>query len=346
MGKKEAKDFYVFCHTDEEGRPVVHRITINETGSVKIHDHPELQSEVYYNLLMVQKEKGEGSNNLRYSYRGYAYPVKGCLQFYFSLIHKKFDSYMKGIYFQTLNENHIDFDRYDNQRIEDYLEKIKLKTLNRTRFNREDVWSEEAFLKANLQRMKFRRENIVNTKFGEGTERFHRYNINFDLSIVGDHIESSGKSRGTVITDKFAFRSFIGSRCSTSRSTWRKGPMRREGSVTVSLTITKDWFKEVNKAGLAVVETKKHGKFFVAAAMPYDGGYLVHGVVPNKGTTKKYIVQKFHIKRNPVDGTWDATRKNKVRTWGDSFTGKVDTKDPVVKTYSIAENGEYKEVDT
>lgn len=308
---KELKHFKVFCHLDEENNPIIHEITMDKKGSVRLHSHPELQSEVYYTLLMVQKEKGEGKVR-NYNYRGdREFPVKGCLQFYFSLIHRKFEQYIDDITFVTKNNDHPQFIRCDNDRLEDYLELIKRKTKNRERFNREDVWSEKAFYEANQRKLLTARDNIFKRQFMNGIERIERYGVNLDF-IFKNKIDTDRKRRGAVSTQKYYFSSGISSRASRTRGNWRHNSIRRDGFISVTVELTKDWFKDVNKAGIAVIDSKNHGKLITLAAEPIKGGYLIDAVVPNKGTQKKYIIQKYKITKNVVTGEWEAHRKNRT----------------------------------
>jgi|ERR1035437_193663 hypothetical protein len=312
MGKKDIKSFNIFCHLDEEKNPVAHTITIDEKGSTKLHDHPELQSEVYYHLLMVQKVKAEATSG--YGYRGLRYPVKGCLQFYFSLIHRKFEKYLDNIDFTTQDTDDEGFNRYDNNRLENYLYKIKKKTETRIRFNREAVWSEQASLKENQEYIKYKQKTILDNAFINGVEYFPRYSISLNINLNNNLPQKNSKR--TLATDKYTFNSAIDSRCSSARSNWKKGPIKRDGFIAVNIGITNAWFSEVRRRGIANITSETHGKMFVLDAKEYKNGYLVDGVVCSKGTEKKYVVQHFYIIKNEATNKWDVTRKNKTKSKG------------------------------
>lgn len=311
---KHIKRFKIFCHLDEEKNPVIHEITMTENGAVHLHGHPELQSEVYYNLLMIQKEKGEGKQ--KYSYRGWNYEVKGCLQFYFSLIHGKFEKYINDIEFETKDKDNPVFYRCDNHRLAEYLELIKRKTAKRERFDRESVWSEAAFYENNQQKLLTKRDDIFKQQFIAGVERFERYSINLDFSVKDIIVPK--KTRNSITTSKYYFQSALSSRCSTSRSSWRRNPHKTDGCINIVVEVTKDWFKDINRNNIAVINSKNHGKLFVITAEPNKTGYLVDAVVCSSGTQIRYIIQKYQITKNVVTGEWEAQRKNKVRNNSDA----------------------------
>lgn len=312
MAKTKVKEFNIFCHIDEAGEVVNHKVTIDKKGSVCLHGHPELQSEVYYHLLMVQKEKAD-PQNLRYSYRGYAYPVSGCLQFYFSLIHKKFEQHLKNITFETKDKDHVMYSRGDNERIEHYLEKVREKTAGRQPFDREQFWSEKAFERNHKEYLRYNLNRIVNEAFSTGVERFPRYIISIAVAVGKSipNIEAPGNR-----TDQYSFRSHLDTRCSSSRTSYRGKKYTNKGTIGISLTITKDWFKDVYRKKLSSITTDKHGKMFVLSAEETGVAdrYLVDAVVPGAGTRKHYTVQTFLLTKNIVTDAWMAQRKNKKRS--------------------------------
>lgn len=308
MAKPVVKEFNVFCHFSDTNEPIYHKVTIDKKGSVKLHGHPELQSEVYYHLLMVQKEKAESAKR-QYYYGGYPYEVSGCLQFYFSLIHKKFEKHLDRIKFVHKHEDTFELARGDNQRLDDYLEKIRLKTRDRQRFDRAMYWSEEACYRQNMNDRNNRLRRRFTDEFYSGIEKFPRYVVSLDYFLL-DNIRS--KFKDAPEDAKYHFTSSISSRCSTSSRTWGFNDGKRDGYMQVTIAVTKDWYSEVKRKGIACIETEKHGKFFVLSAKAHKNGYIVDGVVQSSGTKKRYIIQTFYIERNVVTGAWEATRKNNV----------------------------------
>ena len=308
---KSVKVFNIFCRNDEEGNPILHKITITETGAVRLHDHPELQSEVYYHLLMVQKLKGELDNSYRWRPRQ-EYQCPGCLQFYFSLIHKKFEKHIDGIAFRTAESTgNVNYTRADNDRIEHYLEKIREKTSRRETFNREDYWSERAFYNYNIGYWERKRNEIFNKLFSRGIDKIDRYDTSLSVAFV-----SNVGQRSTMfkrVTENYAFISSMSQRCSSSRGGWNTTGRKHDGYMNVSLVLHNSWWANIRSKGLAVIESEKHGKFFVLQAIPEGSGLLVDGIVQSSGTKKGYTVKTFYIEKNSVTGGWNVKRKNNPR---------------------------------
>ncbi len=315
MTKKEIKEFNIFCRNNEEGKPLIHKITITKEGAVHLHDHPELQSEVYYHLLMVQKVKTEVDPKRSWR-RQTEYQCSGCLQFYFSLINKKFDKYIEGITFKTENsEDNINYDRADNIRIEHYLEKIKAALTRRISFNREEYWSEKAFYANNVRWWKERRTRIFNDLFFSGVERFPRYYISLDMLFVPKIGESYFKTLSHTTTSNYSFNSRLAKRCSSSHThSWSKrNIIHHDGSINLELVLTPNWWKNIRNTGMAVITSETHGKFFTLQAIPHERGFLVDGIVAASGTMKNYEIKTFYIVKNMATNEWIVKRKNKVK---------------------------------